>query len=324
MGNSSSYGPALGALGLGNGYAPPGPAGNPVTAQQLSRDNKFNRWQAFGNAFAEVDFLKNFTFRTSFGGTFFEYYNLVFNYGTYEPPPPSAHGINNSFNEESGYASSWTWTNTLHYSGTFLKDHHIKMLVGTEAKNNYNRTLGGSRSGYSFNDPNYRFLSTGSPDGQTNYSFAGASYLHSFISQANYDYKEKYFVSGTLRRDGSSVFGPDSRFGWFPSIGAAWRMTEENFMMDSKWLTELKLRGSWGKTGFDGNTPTNNQYTLFGSSPGFSYYDINGISSGNIQPGFGTGNMGQCPHKLAERCSNKYWIGCCFVEWEIWNHSRRV
>jgi TonB-linked SusC/RagA family outer membrane protein len=286
MGNSSSYGPAAGALGLGYPYAPPGPAGNSVTEQQLWRDNKFNRWQAFGNAFAEVDFLKRFTFRTSFGGSFYEYYNQVFRYGSYEPPPPSAHGFSNSFNEESGYASSWTWTNTLNYSGTFLKDHHIKMLVGTEAKNNYNRTLGGTRYGYSFNDPNYRFLSTGSPAGQNNYSSAGASYLHSFLSQANYDYKEKYFVSGTLRRDGSSVFGPESRFGWFPSIGAAWRMTEENFMMDSKWLTELKLRGSWGKTGFDGNTPTVNQYTLFGSGPGFSYYDINGISYGNIQPGF--------------------------------------
>jgi TonB-linked SusC/RagA family outer membrane protein len=160
------------------------------------------------------------------------------------------------------------------------------MLVGTEEKNNYNRTLGGSRSGYFTSDPNYRFLSTGSPAGQNNYSFAGASYLHSFLSQANYDYKEKYFVSGTLRRDGSSVFGPDSRFGWFPAIGAAWRMTEENFMMGSKWLTELKVRGSWGKTGFDGNTPTRNQYTLFGSSPGFSNYDINGRSSGNIQTGF--------------------------------------
>ena len=118
-------------------------------------------------------------------------------------------------------------------------------------------------SGYVINDPNYRFLSTGRLAGQNNYSDAAASYLHSFLSQAEYDYKEKYFLTGTLRRDGSSVFGPESRFGWFPAVGAAWRMTEENFMMDSKWLTELKLRGSWGKTGFDGNTHPNNQYTLY-------------------------------------------------------------
>ncbi len=148
------------------------------------------------------------------------------------------------------------------------------------------------KSGYFTSDPNYRFLSTGLPDGQNNYSSAGASYLHSFISQANYDYKEKYFVSGTLRRDGSSVFGPESRFGWFPSIGAAWRMTEENFMVDAKWLMELKLRGSWGKTGFDGNTPINNQYTLFSSGPNFSFYNINGISYGNIQRGFSQVNWG--------------------------------
>jgi TonB-linked SusC/RagA family outer membrane protein len=285
MGNSSSNGPAAILLESRN-YSIPGPAGNPVTEQQLSKDNKFNRWQVFGNAFAEVDFLKRFTFRTSFGGSFLEYYNLVFKYGSYEPPPPSGNGTNNSFNEESGYVSSWTWTNTLNYSGTFLNDHHVRLLIGAEEKNNYNRTLSGSRFGYFTNDPNYRFLSTGSLAGQSNNSSAGASYLQSFISQANYDYKEKYFVSGTLRRDGSSVFGPDSRFGWFPAIAAAWRVTEENFV-HSKWLTELKLRGSWGETGFDGNTPAGNQYTLFGSRPGFSNYDINGISYGNIQQGLG-------------------------------------
>ncbi len=113
-----------------------------------------------------------------------------------------------------------------------------------------------------------------------------ASYLYSFFSQAEYAYKEKYFLSGTVRRDGSSVFGPESRFGWFPAIGAAWRMTEENFLKGSKWLTELKLRASWGKTGFDGNTDPNNQYTLYGGGPGGSYYDINGINTGNIQQGF--------------------------------------
>jgi hypothetical protein len=110
--------------------------------------------------------------------------------------------------------------------------------------------------------------------------------LNSFFSQVAYGYQEKYFLTGTVRRDGSSVFGPESRYGWFPAVGAAWRMTEENFLNGSKWLTDLKLRASWGKTGFDGNTDPNNQYTLYGGGPGGSFYDINGISVGNIQQGF--------------------------------------
>src|SRR4030095_3698981 len=62
--------------------------------------------------------------------------------------------------------------------------------------------------------------------------------------------------------------------------------TEEKFLQSSKWLTDLKLRASWGKTGFDGNTDPNNQFTLYGGGPGGSYYDIYGNNVGNIQQGF--------------------------------------
>ena len=94
--------------------------------------------------------------------------------------------------------------------------------------------------------------------------------MSSFIGQLNYDYKEKYLVSGTFRRDGSSIFGPKNRFGWFPSVSAAWRVTEEKFMKLQRWLTDFKIRGSWGKTGFFGNTDPFNQYTLYGGGPGGS------------------------------------------------------
>ena len=190
------------------------------------------------------------------------------------------------YGELTGYTTNWTWTNTLNYTGTFWKNNRIQALVGTEEKGNYNHLLGGTRIGYATNDPNYRFLSTGRPGGQTNSSDGSASYLNSFFSQVEYAYKEKYFLTGTVRRDGSSVFGPESRFGWFPAVGTAWRMTEENFLKGSNWLTDLKLRASWGKTGFDGNTDPNNQYTLYGGGPGGSYYDIYGNSVGNIQQGF--------------------------------------
>jgi TonB-dependent starch-binding outer membrane protein SusC len=279
-GNSSGLGPAA-----PNGvYIAPGPAGNPVTARILKKeeDQAYN-WKLFGNAYGEFDFLKNFTFRTSFGGTVNYYLAQSFDYGSYEPLPQ---GFSNQFGELTGYTTNWTWTNTLNYTGTFRRNNHIKVLVGTEEKGNYNHVLGGTRIGYATNDPNYRFLSTGRPAGQNNSSEGSASYLNSFFSQAEYAYQEKYFLTGTVRRDGSSVFGPESRYGWFPAVGAAWRMTEENFLNRSKWLTDLKLRASWGKTGFDGNTAPDNQYTLYGGGPGGSYYDINGISSGNIQQGF--------------------------------------
>jgi len=144
--------------------------------------------------------------------------------------------------------------------------------------------VGGKRLGYFTDDPDYRFLSAGLPNGQENYSFAGTSFLTSLFGQLNYDFKEKYFFSGTLRRDGASIFSREKRFGWFPSIGVAWRLTEEPFMSKWDWITELKIRGSWGKTGFYGNTNPFNQYTLWGSSPGSSFYDLNGMSN-SILPG---------------------------------------
>ncbi|MES1214600.1 MAG: SusC/RagA family TonB-linked outer membrane protein [Bacteroidota bacterium] len=257
--------------------------GTPIQIATLLNDDKANYWEVFGNAYAEIDFLKKFTFRSSLGGTLNNYYSYSHVYGGYTQ---GSFNYNSIFNESSGYAKTWTWTNTVNFSSSFLQNHHVKVLVGTEEKSNYNREVGGSRKGYFTNDPRYFTLSSGSPTGQTNYSFASSSYLNSLFSQVEYNYNEKYFLSGTLRRDASSVFGPDSRTGWFPAVNVAWRITEEKFITSGKWLTELKLRGSWGKTGFYGNTNPLNQYTLYGGGPGSSYYDINGVSTGAIQPGF--------------------------------------
>jgi hypothetical protein len=79
------------------------------------------------------------------------------------------------------------------------------------------------------------------------------------------------------------VFGPDSRYGNFPAFSAAWRVTEESFAKDWSFLTELKIRGSWGKLGFAGNTDPANQFTVFNSDPGNSYYDIGGTSTSTVQ-----------------------------------------
>jgi len=264
---------------------------NMVARRTIAKDDRTNYWETFGNVWAEADFLKDFSFRTQFGGTLTTYYLYNFIFGGYNS---TQSGLpNNHLSESSGYRRSWTWTNTLNFSKTFLNDHTIKVLAGTEAISNYNRETGGGTFGFFTNDPNYRFLNNGSPSTQTNYSFAGASTLSSFISRINYGFKEKYFLSGTLRNDGSSVFGPENRYGWFPSLSAAWRITEENFLKEWLWLTDLKLRASWGKTGFYGNTDPFNQYSLFGGSVGDAYYDIYGISTGSIQQGFRATRIGE-------------------------------
>ncbi|MFI5187135.1 MAG: SusC/RagA family TonB-linked outer membrane protein, partial [Chitinophagales bacterium] len=255
---------------------------NPVQQASLLKNDNQNNWEAFGNAYAEIDFLKKFSFRTSFGGTLDYHYGYNYSFAAYVP---STSLYNSSFSENSGYFKSGTWTNTLNFSTSFLKDNHIKILAVTEQRSNYNREVGGTRINSYINDPRYFTLTAGNPTGQTNYSVASGSYLYSFMGHAEYNYREKYFLTATLRRDGSSLFAPENRFGWFPSLSAGWRITEENFLKGSKLLADLKLRGSWGKTGFDGNTDPSNQFTLYGGGPGSAYYDINGISTGSIQQG---------------------------------------
>jgi TonB-linked SusC/RagA family outer membrane protein len=261
---------------------------NPVASRTLAKDNKTNYWEIFGNGFAEADFLSFFTARTSFGGALTNYYLYNFLFNSYNS---TASGLpRNLLTESAGYRRSWTWTNTLTFSKTF-NQHSLKVLAGTEAIDSYNRETGGVRAGFFTNDVNYRFLTNGSPDAQNNYSFAGASTLYSLITRADYGFKEKYFLTGTLRRDGSSIFGPGKKYGWFPSVSAAWRITEEKFLKPFAWLADLKFRGSWGKTGYYGNTDPFNQFTLYGGSVGDAYYDINGTSNSAVQ-GFRTVRIG--------------------------------
>ena len=266
-----------------------GPDDNPVGRRVHAKDNKSKTWDVFGNVYAAWDFLKYFTAKTSFGGSVANVYSYAFNYASYDYPLPG--GYPNNYGESSGYSSSWTWTTTMNYSRTF-SEHSVKALVGSEMISNNNRETGGGAFDLPFSEPSYWLLNNGDPLTRTNYSLVSISKLASFLSKIDYGFKDKYFLSITLRRDGASVFGPENRFGWFPAISAAWRLTEERYFGNLPWITDLKLRASWGRTGYYGNTDPANQFTLYGGNPYDAFYDINGNSTGNIQRGYRTIRIG--------------------------------
>ena len=262
---------------MGNPYLNAPGLGEPANIRGLEnlKLSKSNDWITLGNIYAELDFARNFTFRTNFGGTLDNQY-----YYTYQPTVNSYLGSTpNQLNEGSGYIHKWSWQNTIVFNKTFHEDHRVKFLIGTEYISSYGRNLWASRVNFFSDDPNYSFLSNGAVDGQDNGSQASNSALYSIFSRLDYAYKDKYLLTGTLRRDGSSVFGPENRYSFFPSLSAGWRISKENFASGSSWITDLKIRGSWGKLGFDGNTPLINQYTLYGGSPGTTFYNINGNST---------------------------------------------
>lgn len=141
---------------------------------------------------------------------------------------------------------NWVWTNTLTYTKTLGK-HRLTALAGVEAQKNTSEfNVIQSRPGTYTNDL-VPYIS-GSSDVFSN---AGKSVwaLVSYIGRLNYNYADKYLLTAVLRRDGSSRFGPNARFALFPSVSAAWRVTGEPFLQNVTWLSELKLRASYGKTG---------------------------------------------------------------------------
>src|SRR6478735_1187356 len=253
-----------------------GNARNPYADIYRTKDNKGNKWDISGNVFAEVDFLKHFTFRTSFGGVIDNNYGYNFNYVGYE----NAEGNtgSNSFSEGAGYNTNWTFTNTVTYGNTF-GEHNVRVIVGTEAVNYYGRGLGGTRSNYFSEDPNYWTLNTGSPSGQSNTGYAYQSALWSQFARLEYGFAGKYLINGTLRRDGSSVFAEEQRYGYFPGVSAGWVISQENFMKDVSWINSLKIRYSWGKMGSTSNVTATNPFSLYSSRAGKSFYDLQGNST---------------------------------------------
>jgi len=189
--------------GWGNGQ-------NPVAMSYRAKDNMNRQNFFFGNAFAEYDIIQGLTARTSFGIRYENYNGLSYNY----PNPEFTEGsFNNGMSEYHGYTTEWTWTNTLNYKPNLGEDHSLNVLVGTEAISNRNRGINGSRNGYFIlNSLDYFYLDAGS----TNINNGGSGSVGSMFSlmgKADYSYKDRYLLSATVRRDGSSNFGENNLYG---------------------------------------------------------------------------------------------------------------
>ncbi len=257
-----------------------GNSSSPYADLSRTDNDRYYNWDMVGNVFMEVDFLKHFTFRTQFGGTMDNYHYYNYTYHTYEN---SENNSSNSFTEGSAYNTTWTFTNSVTYNQTFAEKHALKIFAAEEAVNYSGRDVGGTSLTYFTDDPNYRTLRGGS-GAPTNYSDEYKTTIFSIFGRLDYAYNDKYLLSGTVRRDGASNFG-DTKYGVFPSGSVGWRISQEDFMKNVAWLTDLKLRGSYGVLGSQINVGATNAQTLFGQSFAGSYYPITG-SPTSITQGF--------------------------------------
>ena len=248
---------------------------NPIARRIRSKGNKGFSSGAFGNFYGEVDFLQHFTFRSSFGGSFGFFQNRFLNYRTYEN---SENVGSYTFGEGAGNFGGWTATNTIRYSQKFNK-HNVNFVGGIEAiSDGYFRQLNGSGlNPFTINASYLTITNTDASGRAVNSSGNPLTKLFSQFGKVDYSYNDKYLFSGTLRRDGASVFGKTNQYGIFPALSAGWRITEENFMKGATWIDELKIRGGWGKMGNSRISPSNQANTA-GSGAALGY-DITGSNT---------------------------------------------
>ncbi len=261
-----------------------GNAWNSVALQYRSRNNRGLTDNLFGNVFAEVDILRDLTFRTTFGGERYSYEGNSFSYPSYENAEDNK---NNGYNLWAGSGYNWTWSNILTYTKVFDK-HNLKLMAGTEAYESNWRENGGRTEGYFSFNPNFTTLSTGSAN-PTNYSSKGFDALNSYFGRVDYSFAGKYILSGTVRHDGTSKL-LTYRWGTFPAFSAAWRISEESFMENTNLFQDLKIRGSWGIRGNVFNVSGDNAYATFVAARNSTYYDISGTSNSSVE-GFRQGRI---------------------------------
>lgn len=265
-----------------------GNATNALANLERAFDNNNYNLSIIASAFVDVKILDGLNFRSRIGGTFFNGAYYSFNNSTYENAENNA---TPGMTEGANYGGNWTWANTVNYNKTF-GDHKISAVAGYESNRiNLYRELSGSRAGYFSDAIDYRTLSNGQTITAAN-SFASTPItLVSQFAKADYSFRDKYLFSATIRRDGSSVFSEDERYGIFPSFSAGWRIKDESFLKDVTWLTDLKLRGSWGTMGNQLSVNPANAFSLFGGEQSNSYYDINGTGNSSAQ-GFRKNRIG--------------------------------
>lgn len=194
--------------------------------------------------FLEATIIPELKFKTTYSADFAN----INNHNYTNPVLGDGAETKGSVSKSNSRTYSWTWNNILTYEKTFNEDHHLNLLAGQEIyKYNY-RIISGSRE---------RFVLPGlyEPDAASQLNDFGGSALDytllSFLGRAEYDYKKKYLLSASLRTDGSSRFAPATRWGTFWSLGASWKISEEDFLKDNSWLSTLTLRTSYGAQGND-------------------------------------------------------------------------
>jgi TonB-linked SusC/RagA family outer membrane protein len=241
---------------------------NPLGSLTRAKDNKQNRIQALGNVFASIK-ISDFTFKTSLGLDFQNY-----NYRDFSPIYNEilSQNVKNYLTTSNSFNYQLTISNTLNYQKKFGQ-HNLNILLGQEAIKYYYEGFGASRQNFLYEDPNFRYLTYGT-ENQLNTGIANEWALNSYFGRANYNFNQKYLLSATVRRDGTSRLA-NNNWGTFPAVSAGWRLDKEAFFDFGKAFTSFLLRASWGQTG-NQELPSYSTVDSYSNNNNYSDYAIGG------------------------------------------------
>jgi TonB-linked SusC/RagA family outer membrane protein len=210
-------------------------------------NSRTNRYRVTGNVYAELKFAKHFTFKTSAGGDFGQEESR-----NYTPQYFATTGQNSNISSLSigrVETRNWILENTLSYDNKW-GDHSLTVLAGQTAQRYKGYTVTGSAQNVPYSSDGDLYLSLGNANGRLINDSGSLSTATSYFGRVNYAFKNKYLINASLRGDAASQFyGGGDLWGYFPSVGAGWVISNEDFMKNQQIFSNLKLRGSWGKVG---------------------------------------------------------------------------
>ncbi|MBW3128584.1 SusC/RagA family TonB-linked outer membrane protein [Hymenobacter profundi] len=253
----------------GNPYdyygASPTDVGNPLATVERN-DDKRKQYFLVGTVYANYEFIPGLIAETRFGTN-----NNVYRRNNFNPfytIDANERNQVNSVVREHNIEINWNNTNTLNYTHAF-GDHNVSALAAVTLERFQTNTEYTSGQGIPSNDPSLRY-----PDAATTgFAIGGNTFTNtiaSLIGRVNYDYRGKYLLGASIRRDGASVFPTDNRWGTFPSVSVGWLVSEESFLKNQNALNFAKLRASWGRVGNQNIASlTNSAYT---GTIGRTYY----------------------------------------------------
>ncbi len=214
---------------------------NPV-GMAKTVDNSTDGYNIIGSIYGELDIISGLKLKSTVGlqANFWSTRSWApkYQWGTSSNP-------NSYLAEQYNRSITWNWDNTLTYTKEFGK-HHVTAMIGTSAQENNYHFLSGSVQGFPSDLTQQMTNGTSNP---TVGGDASSWSLLSYMGRINYNYADKYLVTATLRRDGSSRFGSGNKWGLFPSVSAAWRISKEDFFKNVSFVNDLKLRAGFGITG---------------------------------------------------------------------------